>query len=381
MVPLHRIAFMLPIALYQQLVSGTISLPSMRIAIIGAGNGGQAMAGHFALLGHEVRLYNRRLDRLGEVVHHRTIRLKEAVVGQVQLALVSDSLQGAIDGAELVMVTTTADAHRDLARQMAPHLHAGQQVVLNPGRTLGALEFASVLRSMGVKGVLVAEAQSLIYACRAEAPGEVRVIGVKDRVMLAAHPAKDTDAVLAKVNSVFPCFIKAPHVLATSLENIGAIFHPPVILFNAAAIERGNMFYFYQDMTPAVADFIEALDAERLAVGKAYGLDLLSVSDWVSFAYEGISGSTLLEKMRNNPAYDRIQAPATLHSRLLLEDVPTGVIPMAELGALAGVPTPLLLAVRHMTEGLLGMDFAAGGRTLRRLGLEGHTAESLLRDL
>lgn len=353
----------------------------MRIAIIGAGNGGQAMAGHFTLLGHEVSLYNRRIERLGAVAQHRRLRLSEAIEGEATLFMVTDSMEAVLCDAELVMVTTTADAHRDIAERMVPYLRAGQQVVLNPGRSLGAIEFATVLHRAGVQGVLVAEAQSLIYACRADSPGHVRVIGVKDRVMLSAYPSRDTDAVLATVNSVFPCFIKAPHVLATSLENIGAIFHPPVILFNAAAIERGNLFYFYQDMTPAVAHFIEALDAERLSVGKAYGLDLLSVSDWVSYAYEGIGGTTLLEKMRNNPAYNKIQAPNTLHSRLLLEDVPTGIIPMAELGALAGVTTPLLLAVRHMSEGLLGLDFEAGGRTLRHLGLEGHSAESLLKDL
>lgn len=350
----------------------------MRIAIIGAGNGGQAMAGHFTLLGHEVGLYNRSLQRLGDVAQHRRIGLREAIQGEATLALVTDSMEAVLSGADLVMVTTTADAHRSVAESMAPYLRAGQHVVLNPGRTLGAMEFASVLQQAGVQGVLVAEAQSLIYACRAESPGMVRVIGVKDRVMLAAYPSTGTDLVLERVNSVFPCFIKAPHVLATSLENIGAIFHPPVILFNAAAIERGNKFYFYQDMTPSVAHFLEALDAERLAVGKAIGLDLLSVNDWVSYAYDGIGGSTLLEKMRNNPAYDRIQAPCTLHSRLLLEDVPTGIIPIADLGALAGVPMPLMRSVRHMAEGLLGMDFSRQGRTLARLGLGEHTVESLL---
>jgi opine dehydrogenase len=353
----------------------------MRIAIIGAGNGGQAMAGHFALLGHEVRLYNRSLQKLGVLAHHRTVHLTEAVQGEVQLALVSDALPVVLHGAELVMVTTTADAHRELALRMAPHLRPGQQVVLNPGRTLGALEFATALRSAGAQGVQVAEAQSLIYACRAEAPGKVRVIGVKDRVMLAAYPSRDTDVVLATLNSIHPCFIKAPHVLATSLENIGAIFHPPVILFNAAAIERGNLFYFYQDMTPAVADFIQALDAERLAVGAAYGQELRSVSEWVSYAYTGIQGDTLLEKMRSNPAYHKIQAPTTLHSRLLLEDVPTGIMPMAELGALAAVPTPLLNSVHHMAQGLLGIDFSTTGRTLHNLGLDGRSVQDLLRDL
>jgi opine dehydrogenase len=353
----------------------------MRIAIVGAGNGGQAMAGHFSLLGHDVKLYNRRLDHLGDVIRKHRIRLSGVISGEGSIALVSDSLEKVLCDVELVMVTTTADAHRTLAEQMAPYLYAGQKVVLNPGRTFGALEFAKVLCGMGVHGVLVAEAQSLIYACRLEAPGYVRIIAVKDRVLLAAYPARDTEQVLAKLNTILPCFIKAEHVLETSLENIGAILHPPVMLLNAAAIERGNLFYFYQDMTSAVADLIQAVDAERLAVGAAFGVKLLSVGDWISYAYKGSTGSTFLEKIHRNSAYHMIKAPNTLYSRLLLEDVPTGVIPIAELGKLSGVDTPLLLSISQITQTLLNVDFSRNGRTLRKLGLEGKSVKELLKEL
>ena len=54
---------------------------------------------------------------------------------------------------------------------------------------------------------------------------------------------------------------------------------------NAATIERNEVFWFYRDMTEQVARFIEKFDAERLAVGKAYGIDLLGVNEWIKFAY------------------------------------------------------------------------------------------------
>lgn len=40
----------------------------MEISIIGAGNGGQAMAAHFTMLGHKVRLYNRSLDKIIPII-------------------------------------------------------------------------------------------------------------------------------------------------------------------------------------------------------------------------------------------------------------------------------------------------------------------------
>ncbi|GAB1418900.1 hypothetical protein MASR2M12_16650 [Bacteroidales bacterium] len=347
----------------------------MNVTIIGAGNGGQAMAGHFTLLGHSVKLYNRTISRVAALLPDKKIRLTDQLDATITLDMVTDNLRLAIQGSDLIMVTTTADAHKPLAKEMAPYITDGQTILLNPGRTLGAIEFSNILRKNTSASVYIGEAQSLIYACRAESAGNVRVIGIKDRVLLAAYPSNDTDYVLKIANSAFHCFEKASNVLRTSLENIGAIFHPTVIIFNAAAIERGNMFYFYNDMTSAVADFLTKVDQERLNIGQAFGIELLSVFDWISYAYNGVEGNTLMEKMRNNPAYYQILAPKTLHSRLLLEDVPTGILPLSELAKIANVSTPLLNSIVEITQALLGVDFRKTGRTLENLGLNGITID------
>lgn len=327
------------------------------------------MAGHFALLGHSVCLYNRTEYKLASIASQKSILLNEAIQGIGYLQQVTSTLSEAIMHAELIMVTTTADAHRELAKKMALLVRDGQIIILNPGRTLGAVEFAVAIRKLTDKRLYIAEAQSLIYACRAELPGQVRVIGVKERVLLAAYPHNDTDHVLSTVNAVYPCFIKAGSVLETSLENIGAVLHPSVILFNAASIERGQGFYFYNDLTPAVADFLEKIDNERLQIGKAFGFNLRPLAEWISFAYSDITGDTLYEKIKNNPAYYKILAPQSLHSRLLLEDIPTGILPLVELGHLAGVKTPLMESVLNIAQALLKIDFRKEGRTLQNLGI------------
>lgn len=351
----------------------------MKISIIGAGNGGQAMAGHFAILGHQVSLYNRTAEKITGIATQKSIILNEAIRGIGHLHCVTAELAEATDQAELIMIATTADAHKELAEKIARFVREGQVIVLNPGRTLGAFEFGNTLRKHTNKKVYVAEAQSLIYACRAELPGQVRVIGVKQNVLLAAYPHSHTDHVLNVVNAIYPCFVKARSILETSLENIGAILHPSVILFNAAAIERGQGFYFYNDMTPSVASFLEQIDKERLLVGEAYGIRLKPVSDWVSYAYGGISGSELCDKIKNNPAYYKILAPKNLYSRLLLEDIPTGILPLMELGRLAGLRTPLMESVFQISESLLKMDFKTQGRTLQNLGVDKITKDEFLR--
>ena len=277
------------------------------------------------------------------------------------------------------MVTTVANAHNAVAKSMAPFIEDNQVIILNPGRTCGALVFKQMLEKCGCsKCYYIGEAQTLVYACRIIENGRVNVIGVKDEVLLSALPSSDTDYVLSKINPLYPCFKKAENVLRTSLENIGAMFHPCVCLFNAATIERQGEFWFYRDMTEQVAGFIEKFDQERLSVGKAYGIDLLSVKDWIKFAYKDTVGDTLCERMKNNPAYHDIKAPGTIFTRQLTEDIPTGVLPIMELGKAAGVDVSLHTAMVATIEALLNMDFHTNGRSLKNLGLEGKSKNEIL---
>lgn len=355
----------------------------MRIAVIGAGNGGQAIAGHMAAIGHEVRLYARRQEQVDELNNKGEICLCGRLEGlSGKLALITSNIVDVITGAQVIMIATTASAHKILARIMAPYLSDGQYIILNPGRTCGALEFKNTLSENGChKRLYIAEAQTLVYACRMVKTGEVNVIGVKDRVLISALPASDTQAVIDMLKPMYTCFYPAKNILQTSFENIGAIFHPSVVLFNEATIERGQSFYFYREMTPALAQMIEAVDKERLAVAKAYDIDLVSAKDWVSYAYNGVTGDTLCERMQNNPAYYEILAPTTINCRQITEDIPTGILPMTELGRVAGVKTPIMDALVTLCSTLLNIDFHHNGRTLESLSLNRLTSDEILKKI
>lgn len=349
------------------------------IAVIGAGNGGQAFAGHLSAMGYKVRLYDREVSKVEYLNANKKIQLVGALSLEGGIEFASADLKKVITGADIIMVATTATAHRPLAAQMAPLLSDGQIIVLNPGRTCGALEFRNTLDEAGLsKRVYVAEAQTLIYACRLIENGTVNIIGVKDKVLISAYPASDTPHVLKELKPIFPCFYPAKNVLQTSFENVGAMFHPTVVLFNEAAIERGESFFFYRDMTDGLARIIEEADKERLSVAAAYGISPISAFDWVSYAYNGVEGKDLCERMQNNPAYYEITAPKTIDCRQITEDIPTGIIPLAELGKAAGVPTPLFNSLITICSILHKRDFREDGRTLKRLGLEGLSAEEII---
>ena len=351
----------------------------MKVAIIGAGNGGQTMAGHLSMLGFEVGLYDIDVIKIEELKKLGGIKLDGRINGYVPISCITADIKKVVVDAEIIMVTTVANAHCAVAKSLCPFLVDGQIIVLNPGRTCGALVFKQTLKKEGCnKRIYIAEAQTLVYACRVIKNGHVNVIGIKDEVLLSGLPAQDTDYILDRLNPIYPCFQKADNVLTTSLENIGAMFHPCVLLFNAATIERNEMFWFYRDMTEQVAAFIEKFDSERLAVGKEYGIELMSVREWIKYAYKDTKGESLRERMRNNPAYHDIKSPSTIFTRQLTEDIPTGVLPIMELGRAAGVATPLLSSMVNICEALLNMDFHTSGRSLNNLGLEGKSKNEIL---
>ncbi len=354
----------------------------MKIAVIGGGNGGQAIAGHMASKGHQVRLYDRNLERVNELNANRVIKLTGALNLSGEIEFASIDIAKVVKDADLIMVTTTATAHRSVATRLASLLTDNQVVILNPGRTCGAIEFKNVLNAFGLnKKIYIAEAQTLVYACRIVRTGEVNIIGAKDKVLLSAYPACDTEYVLGVINQLYDCFFPAKNVLQTSFENIGAMFHPSVVLFNEATIERGTKFYFYRDMTDGLSRIIEAVDEERLKVAQAYGITPISAFDWVSYAYNGVDGDTLCERMQNNPAYYEILAPTTIDCRQITEDIPTGIIPIAELGDIAGVDTPVMDSLITMCSTLLQRDFRKDGRTLKNLGFENCSVDEIIKKI
>lgn len=349
-------------------------------AVVGAGGGGQAIAGCLALQGHQVRLFNRSPHRLAPLLEQGGLKLTGAVSGFARLELVTTDLAAAVGGAQVIMVVVPATAHEQVGRRLAGLVQPGQVIVLNPGRTGGALELLRSLQEGGAPaGVRVAEAQTLLFASRAYADGTCHIFSIKRQVPLAALPSSDTLQVLSAVKPAFPQFFAAGSVLETGLDNMGAIFHPGVTLLNAGHIEAtGGQFDYYQEgLTPAVARVIEQLDGERVEVARAYGVRARSAMSWLGEAY-GAWGETLREAVLNNPGYRGIRAPEHLDHRYIWEDVPASLVPIAALGQIAGVSTPVIDAVIAIASSMHSVDYRREGRNADRMGIAGYTPGEVL---
>ncbi|MGA9348775.1 MAG: NAD/NADP octopine/nopaline dehydrogenase family protein [Anaerolineae bacterium] len=355
-----------------------------KYTVIGAGHGGKAMVAHLALMGFPVTLYNRTPENVSVIKARRGIELESYEGGPRgfgHLALVTSDMGEALEQAEVIMVVVPATAHADIARATAPHLRDGQIVVLNPGRTGGALEFVKVLKDSGCQAdVTVAEAETLIYACRSDGPAQARIFRVKEAVPLAALPATHTPRVLEALASAFPLFIDGTSVLHTGLNNMGAIFHPALTLLNAGRIEStGGEFQFYIDgVTPSVARVLEALDRERVTVAAALGIRARTGLGWLKMAYDA-SGANLYEAIHNQPGYRGIKAPPTLNHRYLTEDVPMSLVPIAALGQRYGVQVRAMDSIIRQACIVHQTDYWRRGRTLDKLGIEQLSVDEVMR--
>jgi opine dehydrogenase len=356
----------------------------LRFAVLGAGDGGKAVAAHLALNGFTVSLYNRRDGRhyldLTKIKAQGGIELEGAVEGFGMLNVVSPDMGKVIKNVDVIMVVTWAQNHPDVARACAPHLQDGQVVLLNPGRTGGALDFKRTLDKIGCKTkIKIAEAQTLIFAARSTSLTSSRILGIKKRVPVAALPSSDIDYVIEHVRQAYDQFVPARNVLETGLNNVGTVIHPSITILNSGRIEstEGEFEFYFEGATPSVCKVMEALDAERLEVAHAFGVEAMSTKDWLNFAYN-VQGRTLYEALHNNEVYRGIRATSTLEHRYIFEDVPTGLVPIASMGEMLGVRCPSLKMLVSLASTMLGIDFWSQGRTVQRLGLKGMTAEEII---
>lgn len=350
--------------------------------VIGAGHGGKAMAAHLALMGFPVTLYNRTADNIMAIGARGGIDLESNEVGARgfgTLRKVTSNMQEAIEGADIIMVVVPSTAHADIASTAAPFLKTGQIVVLNPGRTCGAIEFQRVLTSKNcAPGVIVAETETLIYASRSDGPAQARIFRIKETVPLAALPATCTHEVLAAIHPAYPQFIDGISVLHTGLNNMGAIFHPALTLLNAGRIEstRGDFQFYIDGVTPSVGRVLEVLDRERVTVAAACGIRARTSLEWLKMAYDA-EGEDVHEAIHNQPGYYGIQAPPTLSHRYITEDIPMSLVPIASLGSRYGVSVRGIDSIIHLACIVGRTDYYRRGRTVEKLGLSNFSVSEL----
>ena len=365
------------------------------LAVLGAGNAGCSLAGEMSLLGFDVSLaelpqFKANLEaplKKGGIEVTGELHTGFAKIDQITL-----DIGEAIEGRDLIFVTTPAFGHEPVTKACLPYLKDGQCLIYIS--YFAALRMAKLLKDLGVRTskVTLAETSSFVYACdrigkegaffmeRYQDDAKVVIKREKSELPFAAFPATNTPRALRKVKEVLPSVTEARNVLETSIHNVNTVSHPAGVLMNAGWIEHtGGKFSFYlEGQTPAVQRVAKAMDDERVALAGAFGLQEISEEEWDSRMYakymDQRTGQVFQERYYKG-VYD---APPSLNHRYLTEDVIYGLVPMSSLAKVAGIKTPTIDSIITLASIANQVDYWSEGITLNKLGLQGMSLNQIV---
>jgi opine dehydrogenase len=359
-------------------------------AVVGAGNGGCALAAELALLGREVVLFDhpefearlQPLRALGGI--HVESRVAHFAFGIgthfARLAhLTTDP--SAVTAAKIVAVVVPGQHHGRVIDALLPHLRPEQLVLLAPGGVGGTLLWADRLRRTGLGDVLLAQTADLSYAGYRTPEAKVVVGDKKKRVFVGVFPNNRHREAMARLEVDFPELVLAANALDAGLQGPGMLVHPLPMLMNAVRIDRDYPFtYDAYDITPSVARAVSTLDRERMAIVAALGGEVKPI-EAILGDYYGVSGADFYDTVRKVPAYRGSAAPKDFSHRYIAEEVPTQIVPACSIARVLGVPTPVMEATAALASAVTGERFGRSGWTSERLGIAKYDRIELLRHL
>jgi len=355
----------------------------MNIAVLGSGNGGCAVAFDCAANGHQVSLFDFEQfpASIKAVLQNGGIHCEGELNGFQPVAYAGHEIEKALEGADIIYAVGPAYSTRPFAEACKPYLKKGQIVVVCPSSCGGAIEFKNGAGlELRDEGIVVAETSTLPYAVRLIEPGKIRIFNkLKGGLFLAAVPARTTNDVLEKVRDVYPSMSAAKNILQTSLQNGNPVIHPTITLMNVARIERtkGDFDFYHDGVSPAVGRLIEAVDNERVAIGKKLGVTVIPDPE-LGVMQGYMTEATYDSGFVTAPGFAGVKAQSSLDYRYFNEDVGYGLVFLQKLGEQVGVATPVMSAVITLASLLMNRDYVGEARrTMETLGLADHTAEKL----
>jgi opine dehydrogenase len=357
----------------------------MNIAVLGSGNGGCAVAFDCAAHGHQVTLFDFEQfpDSIKAVQNNGGIHCEGILEGFQPVASAGHEIEKALDGADIIYAVGPAYSTRPFAEACKPYLKQGQIVIVCPSSCGGSIEFKNGAGlDLRDEDIVVAETSTLPYAVRLLEPSKIRIFNkLKGGLFLAAVPAKNTHDVLEKVRDVYPTMSAAKNIIQTSLQNGNPVIHPAITLMNVALIERtkGDFEFYHEGVTPTVGRLIEAVDRERIAIGKKLGVEVIPDPE-LGVIQGYMAEATYDNGFINSPGFAGVKAQSSLDYRYFNEDVGYGLVFLQKLGEQVGVATPVMSAVITLVSLLMNRDYVGESRrTMETLGLSKHTAEELER--
>ncbi|MEM1130288.1 MAG: NAD/NADP octopine/nopaline dehydrogenase family protein [Pseudomonadota bacterium] len=283
----------------------------------------------------------------------------------------------ALADCDAILVAVPGYGHKTVFDALAAILTDGTPVIVSSHASFGALYLRAKLAARGVDCPVTCWGTTAATG-RRQKGGAVQINTIRARIDMCTVPASAQPEGLALCQALFgDVFVPREGLLAITLSNLNPQNHLGIALGNMTRMERGETWSQGQNVTPNVGRLLEQLDAERLAIAEALGLNVKTIFEHFhqSFHVPVASISDMNQEMHAEGRGGT--GPATADSRYVTEDVPYGLVPIALLGQLTGRPATLHQAGIDILSAMYGRDFASENQLLAELGLENVTLGQL----
>jgi opine dehydrogenase len=235
------------------------------------------------------------------------------------------------------------------AELLAPYLESDHSVFLVVSGRFDDLFFRSELRANGVRS-MPRVASSMTTPFTSKFTGEIlNILAEKGEVPFFCENADISEAVRLDLNPYLPALTPVQSALGMALDKLQETTHFPLTIGNWSNLERGLAVRYYRDNATGLLNMCGELDAERVAVARACGVETLTFVEVQQIEYPESFGFTTAEVISTTRAYDTIVLqnvaladPNNFFVRRCQEDWGCNGVPLQALARLAGVSTPVL---------------------------------------
>lgn len=346
----------------------------MKIAILGAGNAGCAVAADLTIKGHEVTLIKTSHalhdDNFDYLVQNKgSMTLDE--FGKVTTANISCVTRdiSCVSGKDVVIIYIQTNFHEELIKKISEYLQDGQVLLINPGY----LSTAYVLKHCK-KDIVVAEAESSFIDGRIMRPGFFRVGFRNVRNPIGVYPACKKEKTIKILDQLDERLVYVDSVVIAALHNPNLIVHTVGSIMSIPRIEksRGDFCLYHEAYTRdnvCTWKILEALDSEKMSIFEALGFEKLSYVNACKYRNSLDESIDAKEVFLDYASMEtRAKGPTKVDSRYISEDVPQGLVMLEALGLSMNIKTPITTALIEIASAALGRDLRKEGRTIDKLG-------------
>lgn len=343
----------------------------MKIAVLGTGNVGVAIAADLSIGGHDVTMIktssvkSNAYDRIRR--NNNRVFLKEnGVYTQTQIKELTDDLSR-VKGAQVIFVTIQSTYHKEVYSKIAEYLNS-EKVVVAICSYMSSFYLSQLCDSVP----MVAETTGPYLEGRIELDDKADEVVFRVGCRLTNSPLSvfhkhRAGECMDILTSLYKGFNDTYSIIEAALLNPNMVLHTVGAIMSIPRIEYsdGNFCMYreaYTRKNEATLNIMLKLDDEKKQVLKRLGCTPTDI-----FVAGGFLGDPMESFYLYSESSDRAISPTSVRSRYITEDVSQGLVLLESIAKHIGVDVPIATSLIDIAGVALGEDFRANGRTIEKL--------------